>query len=187
MVCPSAEIFFLSQPCRREPSDQSPPTLSITPSTPLSPRLDSQIIRIIINTPIIIPIDEKRALAPPRVPKRGEEIGIVLKRTVVKGDGDGIGSEAVPDYTDLVSPFLELSRGGRGQGEEGEEGEEVLEHLEGLGVGWLIMRWLIMRWLGVGTDRGKREESPSLDPLVGGWLYIFPKAQYVRHHPSPII
>jgi len=79
-----------------------------------------QIISIIINTPIILPIDEERSLI---IPQRIQEVVIVLKGAIVKGDSDLSLSVTVPDCP--YGPFAE-SRwdGGCGEGESGSEGEE---------------------------------------------------------------
>jgi hypothetical protein len=99
----------------------------------LTRHLDSQIISIIINTPIILPIDEERSLI---IPQRIQEVVIVLKGAIVKGDSDLSLSVTVPDR-----PYGSFAEGcwdggcGEGEsgseGEEGEEGDERGEHGKG--------------------------------------------------------
>jgi len=99
-------------------------TPSMTPDRVSRSRHRLEIIRIIIDTPIILPIDKKRRLVPPQSPQK---ILIVIKRPIVKGDRDLSLILTVPDDAHRGT-FDKVWRGRGccegGDGEEGDDGEE---------------------------------------------------------------
>lgn len=70
---------------------------------------NSQDIGIIVDTPVILPVDEERGLV---IPQGVEQVVVVLERSVVKGDGQLVWGVAVAD-----DAYVSFGQGiGRGRG-----------------------------------------------------------------------